>query len=233
MGNKESRGEFDAVFGQIGWMRTDLRSSDRYNMAERRWEDVIEDAEVSARAPFVIDTRSRLLGVLQHRSFRPPKNIAYVFQTLLRQGENGRADASTEWSVEPILDTAEFSEWLRRVDAVDRIRMVAKLPNPDALPEFGPVWQRMQAHKAKLLSEAMEAADPALGLQGLGEDEQVRAFLAMGANGVSYLVADGHEGGRRRTFDQRERVAREHTGDLAPSWSEVFRTILGMIRGRR
>jgi hypothetical protein len=232
LGNRDVRPDLAAIFGQVGWIRTDLRTSDRYNLAEQRWEDAIEDSEMSARAPFVIDTRSRFLGVLQHKSFRH-RTVAGIFQTLLRGSEQSRPDASTEWSVEPVLDPDEFSDWLSRVDAVERLRLVAKLPNPDALSDFEPVWHRMQALRAKVLRESMDAVDPNLGLGDLTEDEQVKAFLAMGKNAFGYVVAKGHRGDRNTTFDQRENVAREHTGPLPRRWSDVFHTILGVMRGRR
>ncbi|MGN9803048.1 hypothetical protein [Micromonospora sp. L32] len=232
LGNREITPDEDALFGQIGWVRTDYRAADHYNEAEMRWEDIVEGREVSARAPFVIDGGSRILGVLQHPSFAPT-TVAKVFENLLRRGEEAREAASTEWSVEPILDEQDFLSWLRSVDSVQRIMMVAKLPNPDALPEFEPVWDRMQQRKARLLKEIMEAANVEVGLQDLEEDAQVRAFLAMGTNAFGYVVADGRRGRHDTRYDQRERSAHERTDELPSNWMQVLGIMLGMIRDRR
>ena len=231
LGNRSINERTGQLTGQIGWERTDQRAGDHYNPTSRQWEDVVEDAGVSARAPFLFDASSRILAVLRHSTFSE-RTIPHVFETLLQRGENARLGRSTEWAVEPILDEGEFREWLETVDSVTKLNMVAKLPNPDALPEFENVWEYMQAKKAKLLRELLEAQDPSVGLSGLNNDQRVNQFVALGTNGFGYVVADGRRDGRDVRYDQRQQSARERTDDLPPNWSDVLGILAQVVRRR-
>ncbi|TDE26422.1 hypothetical protein E1295_44320 [Nonomuraea mesophila] len=197
----------------------------------KTWKDSVEPAAVSARAPFIFHAQSRYLGVLKHPSFSET-TVAQVFETLLRQGEERRQWPSTEWSVEPILDESDFVHWLHTVDSVQHVNLVARLPNPDGLDEFGSVWDAMDRHKARMLRQIMEAADPDVGLRNVEEDQRVREHIAMATNGFGYVSAKGVRGGRKVTYDQRHQVARESTDELGPGWLETAQDILNVVRRR-
>jgi hypothetical protein len=232
LGNRSISQDEKTLSGQIGWQREGRRSTDRYDPDTRTWGDYFEEEEESARAPFAFDATTRILAVLQHRSFSET-TVPRVFEILLRQGEKEREWPSTEWSVEPILDERDFVTWLRDVDAVTKVSLVAKLPNPDGLDEFGAVWQEMEARKARLLKQEMEAANKEEGLVGLEEDERVRAHIAMGTSGFGYVTAKGNRRGKSVGYDQRSRVAKETTDPLPPSWSDVAQALVRIAQRRR
>ncbi len=231
LGNESTLEDGTVLSGQIGWHRQSERVTDQFDPATKTWKDSVESAAVTARAPFVFHSPSRILGVLKHPTFSET-TVAQVFETLLRQGEERREWPSTEWSVEPILDETDFLNWLRTVDAVQNVNLVARLPNPDGLEEFGSVWDAMERHRARLLQQIMEAADPEVGLINIQEDQRVREHIAMSTNGFGYVTAKGVRDGRKVTYDQRNQVARESTEELGPSWVDTAQDVLDVIRRR-
>jgi len=231
LGNRHILQDESALTGQIGWQRNDEQQAtvSRYVSETQEWRDELEPAGRSAHAPFVFDGNSRILGALKHSTFSET-TVAKVFQDLLREGEQQREWPSTEWSVEPILDERDFLSWLHSVQAVTSIKLVAKLPNPDGLEEFGPVWEEMQARSARLDSLKWVAANEQVGLQGLEDDPRVRGNLAMGKQGFGYVEARGRRSGNETVYDQREKVAREVIDDLGQTWEQAEGAILSRVR---
>lgn len=229
LGNRHILTDESGFTGEIGWQRDDQQQASRYVPETQEWRDEVEPAGRSAHAPFAFDGSSRILGMLRHSTFSET-TVANVFQTLLREGEQRREWPTTEWSVEPILDERDFLAWLRSVQSVTSINLVAKLPNPDGLEEFGPIWEDMQARSARLISTRMIAANDEVGLQGLEDDTRVRGNLAMGKQGFGYVEARGRRSGHETVYDQRERVAREVIDDLGQTWDQAEQAILGRVR---
>jgi hypothetical protein len=229
LGNRRILKDQSALMGQVGWQRDDEQQASRYIPETREWRDETEPAERSVHSPFVFDGDSRILGILKHRSFNEV-TVAKVFQDLLREGEQEREWPSTEWSVEPILDERDFLRWLHSVQAVTSIHLVAEMPNPDGLEEFGPIWEEMEARGARLSSTRIFAANEEVGLQGLENDRRVQGNLAMGMQGFGYVEAKGRRNGHQTVYDQRENVAREVIEDLGQTLQVAEEAILGRVR---
>lgn len=229
LGNRNILRDLTAFTGQIGWQGNDEQQTSRYVPETMEWRDELGTAERGARAPFAFDGRTRVLGILKHTSFSE-KTLARVFQTLLREGEEQREWPSTEWSVEPVLDERDFLEWLHSVESVTDLTMVAEMPNPDGLEEFGPIWVELEARRARYYKTTMAAASLDVGLQGLEQDERVRGNLVMGRQGFGYVQAWGLRNGRYIYFDQREKVTRESTDELGPSWETTAEVVLETTR---
>jgi len=229
LGNRQILDNESAMTGQIGWQQPDQLQTSRYQEDAQEWRDEVETTERSARAPFAFDSNTRVLGILKHSTFSEGK-LADVFEQLLRYGENQRSWPTTEWSVEPLLDERDFLRWLRSVDAVTSINLVAKLPNPDALEEFGPVWAEMEARRARILSMKMVATTDKAGLQGLENDPRVKGHIAMGRQGFGYVQAQAIRRQRETTYDQRRKVAREVVANPGSTWQEASATVLETTR---
>ncbi|MCW0215815.1 MAG: hypothetical protein OJJ54_20880 [Pseudonocardia sp.] len=233
LGNRGIREGERVLTGQIGWQSTAPEAADRYDPSAMEWSDSLGERGRTARAPFAFEADGRTLAVLKHPSFSE-RTIPHVFRELLQDGERARdGGATTDWDVEPLLDAEDFRGWLQSVDVVDRVQFTAKLPNPDGLEEFGQVWDRMDQHRAKLLREIMEGADPDVGLVGLEQDRVVNNYIAMSENAFGYVKADGRRDGHRTRFDQQSAVARRQTEDLPSSWGEVIDVVVGFARERR
>ncbi len=220
LGNRDIDLKTRTLSGQIGYERPAERSADRYDEDAQEWRDVVDVIEQTARAPFVFSAESRILGILQHPTFSE-RTIPNVFTTLLNRGEDARAGQSTEWDVEPILDEIEFLEWLRQAESVEQVSFLAKLPNPSGLPEFEPVWSRLEEREAKSVREIMEARDPDRGLQGIDADSIARAYIAMASQGFGYVKGRRKRDNRQETYDQRSQVKRHIFSNLPRTWPEV------------
>lgn len=232
LGNEEIDEERKLLIGHVGYERPDERPTDRYDEEARAWVDAIDLTESTARAPFIIDGISRNLVVLQHPTFAE-NTLPVVFKTLLNRGEHQREYPTTEWDVEPILDETEFLIWLRTAEAVQELRFTAKLPNPEGKSEFEPVWTRMQARKARVIREILEASDPDLGLVGIEEDNISLAYIAMASAGLGAVTGERkYEGGTDR-YDQRRRVRKHRLGPLASTWASVIPQIIEVVLDAR
>ena len=135
--------------------------------------------------------------------------------------------------MEPILDETDFFTWLHSAEAVQRVSFVAKLPNPAGLPEFRPVWDRMEQRRAKALRELMEARDPDLGLNNIEEDEIARAYVAMASEGFGYVTGRRKYEGRTEEYDQRRRVRKRHIAPVANNWTDIVTQIVDVLVSER
>jgi len=229
LGNRNIDEQNGTLAGQIGWESRGIESTGRYDSSRREWVDDLDQRARAARAPFVFESDGRTLAILKHPSFSE-STLSEVFKALLQRGENRRGFHTTDWDVEPIGDTGSFREWLSNADVVNQVQFVAKRPNPDGLDEFGQVWERMNQHKASLLREIMEAADPEVGLVDLEGDQVVNGYLAMSEHAFGYVTARGTRDGRLTRFDQRSAVARRQTEPLPSSWTEAVGVITALAR---
>lgn len=233
LGERRIDTDQQTLTGQVGWQAVDAHARTEFDEENTRWFEAAEESGRGAFTAFALDATTRVLGVLRHRSMTE-QQIPAIFRILLNRGEEQReGGATTDWDVEPILDPSTFSAWVRSVDSVQRLQLVAHLPNPDGLSEFGPVWNRMELHKARLIKEIMEAANPNVGLENLDDDEVVRAYLAMSEDAFGYITAKGTRDGRPRTFDQRTQMARQQTEPLPATWTELLGVVVGFVRRRR
>lgn len=220
------------VSGQVGWARSDRLARDEYLDEEAEWIDSVDTRTATARAPFGIDAETQQLVVVAHPTFTH-RNIAHVFTALLNRGEGARAFSSTEWDVEPYLDESSFESWIREVDAVERVRFVAKLPNPDSIENLEPVFKRLETLKAKQIIEVIEAGDEDVGLKNLREDPTTAAFLGMAENAYGYVTARGRREGNETNYDQRVRARRQYLGPLPQTWSELMQIVVEFLLERR
>lgn len=216
--------------GQIGWERHDAETVDAYDSAEQRWVDVIQPTGHSARSVFVFDASTRYLAIARHPSFSDTV-LPKVFCELLNKGETAREATTTDWDVEPVLDEAEFRDWLRDTKAVERVRFVAKLPNPGGLDEFEDVWKRLERLQASRIEETIQAQNPEVGLGDITTDPESMQFIAMAGNAFGYITASGATDGRPMKYDQREKVKRVHRS-FPNTWDELVSLVKSIARNQ-
>lgn len=230
LGNREIDVEGGTLSGELGYSSEGQHAADQYDDETQSWVTGVEPMENTARAPFVFDVGSRVLAVLQAPGFTP-QVVPDVLRIILNRGERARDVATTEWDVEPLLDETEFLQWIREADAVEKVIFVAKLPNPTGRPEFDPVWDRLEAREAKAIREEMEARNPDRGLQGIAEDEQARAYMAMAGDGYGYIRGTRRRNGKTQTYDQRNRIRKEKLVSLPATWSEARDRLRALLKG--
>lgn len=230
LGNREIDTERRTLSGEIGYSSEGQHTADEYDDETREWHSGVAPTENTARAPFVFDAESRVLGVLQAPGFTP-KVVPDVLRILLNRGEQARDVATTDWDVEPLLDETAFLQWLREADAVEKLIFVAKLPNPTGREEFAPVWDRLEARRAKVIREEMEARNPDEGLQGIEEDRQARAYMAMAGDGYGWIRGTRRHNGKTQTYDQRNRIKKERLTKLPATWTGARNRLRALVKG--
>ncbi|MFD6950351.1 MULTISPECIES: hypothetical protein [unclassified Nocardiopsis] len=230
LGNREIADNEETLMGQIGWRRDGSETQDEYDPESKRWVDVTRDRDSSGRSAFCFDSKSRILGVLKHPSF-DEKTLPVVFQEIMNMGEQRRSWPSTEWSVEPLPDNKKFTQWLREVDSVQQINLVAKLPNPDGLDEFGKVWEDMNSMRARKIQQVVEAVDSS-GLENIQQNERVSNHIAMSERAYGYATARGIRNGRKVVYDQRKNVQRANTDDMPALWPQIMNVIKSHVKAR-
>lgn len=233
LGNRNIDLEQQVTSGQIGYEIETQVVQDIYDDDAREWREATEPGEATARAPFAIDGDTRILGVLQHPTFSA-STIANVFEMLLRRGENEREGTpTTEWGVEAVLDVNDFIEWLHGAERVQQVVFTAKLPNPSGLPEFDPIWTRLQNLNAKQIRETIDAHDDERGLQHVEDDIESRGFIAMASNGYGNIRARRRRQNREETYDQKNQVKGVRIETPPQTWPEIMIAVIRLLLGER
>lgn len=230
LGNRQVDVDRRTLSGQIGFTSAGEHDADWYDEESQEWVSGIELLSNTARAPFLFHAESRILAILHAPRFNE-RVLPSVFRTLLNRGENERETPSTDWDVEPLLDRTNFLQWLREADSVQKVVFVAKLPNPSGREAFDPVWSRLEARRAKVLREEMEARDPDEGLQGLEEDREARSFIALAQDGFGYVKGKRRRNGRTQQYDQRNKVQRRRLLSPPGTWTEAAERLRVLVGG--
>jgi hypothetical protein len=197
---------------------------------EKDWVPVTAGPREPKLIPFGFDGDTRVLAVLRESSSRPT-TIAAVFEKTLQDNEAALPAPTTRWSVEPILDTREFLEWLNSLEYVRSVSFTAKLPNPEPREEFSQLWARLQHAHATELSETIKS-DRDEGLVAVSEDPDVKQAIAMGQQGFASLRGRGRRAGTVTTFSQNEDVAREPIPELPDSWPQMRQLIRDFLKNQ-
>jgi hypothetical protein len=228
LGNREIDLHGRTLAGQVGWERHDPAATDVYDSEQQQWVDVVEQKGRSARSVFVFDVERRFLAVVKHPSFSDTV-LPKVFSDLLNRGEALRTVPTTDWDVEPILDEAGFRDWLAATHAVERVRFVAKLPNPAGLDPFEGVWRRLERLSAGSIEETIQARDPETGLTNVTSDPVSAEYLAMAGHAFGYITATGTSDGRLRKYDQRQKVKRIYL-EFPSTWRDLMVAVKHMLQ---
>lgn len=224
LGNHQIDNNRRMLSGQIGWEKHDSTQVDAYDPDQKEWVDAIEPKGVSARSAFVYCESNHLLGIVWHSSFTDTV-LANVFTILLNKGEEERKKTVADWEVEPKLDKKGFHEWLQTTQAVERVKFVAKLPNPGGFDEFDDIWKRLETLKAARIEEVIEALDPESGLEDIDSEPESAQYIAMASRAYGYITASGSSEGQTKRYDQRKKVKRVYI-DYPNTWKEMV-TVLG------
>ncbi len=212
------------ITGKMGWQPYGQEQVLNWSEEEKDWVTRTEEPRESRLIPFAFDGDSRILSALKD-SQSAPETVAAAFEKILRENEKELQEPTTEWSVEPILDTREFLDWLGSLDVVRSVKFTARLPNPEPDEDFEELWGRLEKRHATEFSGKFKS-DRDEGLVDVEEDPEVRQAIAMGSKGFATLTGTGTREGRASEFNQEDEVARERVDELPATWGEM-RGLLG------
>lgn len=230
IGNKRWDDDKRTLVGVLGWGRSAETLMNVWDESTQSWVDRYFVTDVSAASPFAFRAQGRYIGVLRHPSFSE-ETVALVLTNLLNRGERALAVPTTAWAVEPVGNEDEFQAWLDSADRVTEVKFVFKRPNPDAESDFQNLFQRLDAHRAGVITQDIKAADRDLGLDkaAVRADSVNRAFLTAAMLAFGYVVGHGYRGGKRHDYDQRHNTLREPVETVSADWDGVMRDVLGAV----
>lgn len=217
--------------GKLGWQPREDEVVADWSEEEKDWTTLTAEPRQHALLPFGFDGERRLLTILLDGAGTAPETLAKVFEKILRTNEGELAEPTTRWSVEPILDTHEFVDWLKSLDHVRLVSFTAKLPNPEPMDAFSGLHDRLSGSNATHITETIKS-NREEGLIGVEDDPDVRQAIAMGQQGFASLRGRGRRNGTATTFNQTEEVARERVSDLPSTWGEMREVIRDFLKDR-
>jgi hypothetical protein len=217
------------VTGKLGWHPREPEVVPLWSEELKDWPPTLSEPPETLM-PFAYDGESRILGVVDDKK-SSPKSIAAVFEQILGENERELPHRTTEWSVEPILNSEEFIEWMATVDIVETVSFTAKLPNPEPSAAFDDLFSRMdQSHATEYAARLKSTREE--GLQHVEEDPEFRQAIAMGQQGFAELEGKGRRNGRDTVYRQGERVAYETIPSVPGEWSELRALLKELVRKR-
>jgi hypothetical protein len=223
-------GEADLfVTGKLGWYRREPEVVPSWSAELKDWLATLSTPPETLM-PFAYDGEKRVLGVVHDRK-SSPKTIAAVFEQILDENERELPHRTTEWSVEPILDSEQFIEWLGSVDILESVAFTAKLPNPEPRSAFEDLTGRMENTHATEYSARMKTSREE-GLQHIVEDPEFSQAIAMGQQGFAELEGRGRRDDHRTVYRQGDKVASETIPRLPGNWTELRGVLKQVVRHR-
>lgn len=210
LGNRDINSTLGYLAGWIGYRTEDAEEQDDYDTDAKEWRTAVVPTERRATGPFVIVGETQFLFVAKHPTFAEGP-LVVVFETLLNQGEEQREASNTDWAVEPLLDTVDFTRWLRQTAVLETVAFHVRLPNPDAAESFAQITAHMDAQEAGILDHKLTPRDPERGLKKDFEQDPIsQGLMEMARRAIASIRAKGKSvAGTPRTYNQRERVRRE------------------------
>lgn len=215
--------------GKLGWHPRDPEIVPTWSEELKDWPPTL-GAPGETLLPFAFDGSTRLLAVV-HDKRSSPTTLAAVFELILSENERELTSPTTEWSVEPVLDSKEFLEWLKSLDVVEAVGFVAKRPNPEPMDAFDDLARRMERAHGTEYSARMKSQREE-GLQHIEEDPEFSQAIAMGKQGFAQLDGRGRRGGRESTYRQANQVAYERVPRLPSDWEEMRELLKSLLRER-
>lgn len=211
LGNRVIDAQSRWISGWVGFHAEDVEPRDEYDEATSSWLTEIVNTEQRSTAPFVIAKATRFLCVAKHPDFTEG-GIPSVFEALLNLGESRREQATTIWSVEPVLDKVDFEHWLGEMSVVESVTFIVKRPNPDAAESFKQIDDHMRDTGTGTLIHKLTPSDPERGLtKDFEKDSISQGLMEMARKSFARIRAGGKALiGGESTYDQNERVRREH-----------------------
>jgi hypothetical protein len=211
LGNRDIDASETRIAGWIGFRAEDAEEQDDYDDATASWQSTVVATPRRATAPFAVVGDSRLLFVARHPQFAEG-TLPVVFETLLTEGENARDHPTTDWAVEPVLDSGDFKQWLNSTAVLDQVTFTVKRPNPDAAESFAQLDQHLETMRVGTLTHRMSPADEESGLaKDFDQDPISQGLMEMARRSFARVRATGKSvSGSIRSYDQRRRVRREH-----------------------
>ena len=228
VGGRKVDQEERMVTGRLGWVKADSGTETDWSDEEMDYVDVPGHPE-TVYFPFVFDADSRILAFVKDPG-TALTSVATAFEKILRENDTD-PDRLLDWSVEPILDSQDFREWLHDLDVVRWVSFTAKLPNPEPTGAYRDVWERLTRTHGTELTEKFKS-DREEGLVNVDQDEDFQQAIGMAEQSFATLKGQGYKTGTKRSYNQTSRVAQETIEEMPYDWDDVWAVLKECVKGK-
>lgn len=235
VGNLQDGENFEYLAGRLGGERRGAVNKPRFDAELKSWSDESITETHAAVTAFTLMADSRILAVAAHPEISTA-TASNVLKGILNSGESLLSFPTTDWGVDPILNTVEFLDWIDRTPMVNSVKFVFARPNPDGADDLQAEMDRLDKLHAKSITEEITAADKEVGLDRgeLKKDPEFKKQLSAAARSWSTITAQGKRDGEDVNYRQKTSVASERIKTRPRTWWDLTLGIVdAAIRGRK
>ncbi len=215
------------LVGKMGFTSSGTERRADYDEQTKDFIELYVDAKLSTFVLWAMDLSSQILAF----EAKPPDIKYQSFKGAFEGFLDERSDIGL--TVEDIVETSKFVEWVKNLDRVTKFTANLRTPNPDFSkhPKFiQELLEDTNADRARLeLVKLQESTD------SLDTEKTIREIVKYGEDGYSSIVARGEKSKRLQIFDSRKRVPMERVDipegiDDDAKWKSIIKAIGNFVR---
>ena len=210
------------LVGKIGFTSSGMEKRVDYDEEIKDFIEHTVDSRQSTFVFWVVDLSKQILGF----ETKPPDIRYQSFKGAFEGFLDERSDIGL--TLEDIVETSQFVEWVKTVDRVIKFTANLRAPNPNFSKHPKIIRELLEdtnAERARLeLVKANDSTD------SLDTEKTIKDMVKYGEDGYSSIVARGEKGEQMRIFDSRKRVPVERMNipdriDDDGKWNFIIRAL--------
>lgn len=215
------------LVGKLGFLSSGIEKRADYDEQAKDFIEQTVDSQQSTFVFWVVDLSKQILAF----ETKPPDIKYQSFKGAFEYCLNLRSDIGL--TVEDIVETSKFVEWVKKVDRITKFTANLRTPNPD-FSRHPKLIQALlgdtNADRARVeLVKLKESTD------SLNTENTINELVEYGAEGYSSIVARGEEKKQLRIFDSRKRIPVERVVipesiDDNAKWKLIIKAIRNFVR---
>lgn len=215
------------LVGKLGFTSSGTEKKADYDELKKDFVELTVDSKQSTFVFWVIDLLEQILAF----ETRPPDIKYQSFKGAFVRFLDERSDIGM--TVEDIVETSKFKEWVNEVDRVTKFTANLRAPNPDYSKHpkiIQAILEDTNADRARVeLSKLSESTD------SLNTENTITEMVEYGKEGYSSVVARGEKGELLKIFDSRRKIPVEQMEipdgmDDRGRWDFLIRALRNFIK---
>ena len=186
------------LVGKLGFISSVQESITDYDENQKDFTQQSIDIRQATFSQWAVDLSTQMIAF----ETKPPKirfqSFIGAYKGILNQ------HPETGFTVEQILESAKFFDWVGKLDRITRFTASIRAPNPDF------------ASRPRIIRELLEDTNAVSAKVELKSEQSlntektiVQDLVDYGEDGYSRIVAYGEQNGHKQTFDSKREIATE------------------------
>lgn len=215
------------LIGKLGFISSGTEKRTDYDEQTKDFIEQTIDAKQSTFVLWAVDLSRQILAF----ETKPPDIKYQSFKGAFEGFLDERTDIGL--TVEDIVETSQFVEWVKNLDRVIEFKASLRTPNPNYSKHPKIIQELLEdtnADKARLeFTKTKDSTD------SLDTEKTIKDIVTYGEGGYSSIVARGEKGKRFQTFDSRKRVPVERMDipegtDDDSKWKSIIKAIRNFVK---